>query len=222
MLKHKLMRTEPATMAELMAIADKYATADSAMQKPIRLDAAGKQIEDQPAKRSPPGAGEAGSSRRSPRDRRGKRKDDQPDGRYGSKQVAVVDIEQPAAGGSRRQKADERPWRPKFTFEQMLDAPCKYHSGAKPATHTTRQCSWTKRLSQGEALPPPPPRTAGGGRDDRDKQPARSAGAGYDDFPRQDAAYVVFTSEPDDKRNQRLRVAEVNAIVPRPAVHVLV
>ena len=40
MLKHKLMRSEPRTMAELMAIADKYATADSAMQKPIRLDAA--------------------------------------------------------------------------------------------------------------------------------------------------------------------------------------
>ena len=46
-LKHKLMRTESRTMAEVMAIADKYATADSAMQKPIRLDVAGKMIPDE-------------------------------------------------------------------------------------------------------------------------------------------------------------------------------
>jgi hypothetical protein len=44
LLKHKLMRLEPATMAELMAIADKYVTAGDAMQKPIRLDTAGKVI----------------------------------------------------------------------------------------------------------------------------------------------------------------------------------
>ena len=99
MLKHKLMRTEPATMAELMAIADKYATADSAMRKPIRLDAAGEQIADQPAKRSPAGAAKVDSFRRSPRDHRGKRKDEQPDGRYSSKQVTAVDGEQPAPEG---------------------------------------------------------------------------------------------------------------------------
>ena len=40
--------------------------------------------------------------------------------------------------------------RPEYTFEAMLDAPCKYHSGAgKPASHTTRDCGWTKRLAQG-------------------------------------------------------------------------
>ena len=49
MLKHKLMRSEPRTMAELMAIADKYAMADSAMQKPIRIDVAGKVVMDAPA-----------------------------------------------------------------------------------------------------------------------------------------------------------------------------
>ena len=48
MLKHKRMRTEPATMAELMSIADKYATAVSAMQKPLRLDSTGRLIADEP------------------------------------------------------------------------------------------------------------------------------------------------------------------------------
>jgi hypothetical protein len=63
MLKHKLMRTEPATMAELMAIADKYATADSVMWVPIRLDAVGKAIQDWPAPQQPAGDGGPGSSR---------------------------------------------------------------------------------------------------------------------------------------------------------------
>ena len=77
MLKHKLMRTEPATMAELMAIADKYALADSTMQTPIRLDAAGKLIAPEPAKKQPAGDG-AGNSRRN---LHGKRKDEQSDRR---------------------------------------------------------------------------------------------------------------------------------------------
>jgi len=64
MVKHKLMRTEPTTMAELMAIADKYATADSAMQKPIRLDASGKVIADAAAKKQPAEAVAGSSSRR--------------------------------------------------------------------------------------------------------------------------------------------------------------
>jgi hypothetical protein len=53
MLKHKLMHAEPSTMAELMAIADNYAMADSAMQKPLRLDAAGKLIAYEPARKQP-------------------------------------------------------------------------------------------------------------------------------------------------------------------------
>jgi hypothetical protein len=56
LLKHKLMRSEPGTMAELMAIADKYATADDAMQKSIRLDVAGKVITE-PASRQPAPSG---------------------------------------------------------------------------------------------------------------------------------------------------------------------
>src|SRR3954471_4797293 len=76
--------------------------------------------------------------------------------------------------------------RPKYTFESMLDKPCKFHTHnpAKPANHTTRQCAWMKstmgnptamqvpqqqphhthqpQLTGGNAqqlmLPPPPPR----------------------------------------------------------------
>ena len=61
MLKHKLMRSSPATMAELMAIADKYALADSAMQTPIRLDSASKMIAPEPAGKRPADSGAAGA-----------------------------------------------------------------------------------------------------------------------------------------------------------------
>ena len=42
LLKHKLLRSEPATMAALMVTADKYANADSAMKIQVALDEAGK------------------------------------------------------------------------------------------------------------------------------------------------------------------------------------
>ena len=42
LLKHKLLRFEPATMAALMVTADKYANADSAMKIQVALDEAGK------------------------------------------------------------------------------------------------------------------------------------------------------------------------------------
>lgn len=44
LLKHKLMCSEPATMAELMARANKYAMAGLAMHVWVQLDAAGKTI----------------------------------------------------------------------------------------------------------------------------------------------------------------------------------
>src|SRR4051812_22988785 len=71
-------------------------------------------------------------------------KDEQPDAQYGSRQVTTVqDTEASgAAGGSRRLKLGEKPWwheLRKYTFEDMLDAPCKMQSGiGKPKTHSTR------------------------------------------------------------------------------------
>jgi hypothetical protein len=124
-----------------------------------------------------------------------------------------------AAGGSRRQKQD-RPWKPKFTFEQMLDSPCKYHSGKNPSNHTTRDCHFMKRLTSGEPLPPPPPPPPAGG-------PGGQAGAEnanlehheanqvhHGRYLAEDATYIIFTSEPEDKTSQQSRSLEVNAVIP--------
>ena len=42
MLKHRLLCDEPATLDELLSIADKYATADSSMKTKLQVDASGK------------------------------------------------------------------------------------------------------------------------------------------------------------------------------------
>jgi hypothetical protein len=75
LLKHKLHRTEPKTMAEFMAIADKYASADSAarVQYAESLPATGQ---------SQPAFGQGGHHNH---DRHGKRKDERHDIKYGSK-----------------------------------------------------------------------------------------------------------------------------------------
>ncbi|KAE8809993.1 hypothetical protein D1007_13313 [Hordeum vulgare] len=105
-----------------MAKADKYATADSAMRikvsatdKPTPSSTATKPVVD---------------------NRNNKCKADQL-APSRSKQVTTIEEEQPAMqAGAQRQRAGKNTWLPKLTFEKMLDAPCKMHTGAKPATHT--------------------------------------------------------------------------------------
>ena len=127
-LKHKLLCSEPATLADLMAKADKYAMADSAMRMKVAT----------PAKPAPPPA----APRTATDDRQqqnNKRKADQPESRYRSRQVATIEEEQPAGqASSQRQRTGKATWQPKLTFEQMLDLPCKHHSGAKLSTHRLR------------------------------------------------------------------------------------
>ncbi|KAK1642871.1 hypothetical protein QYE76_060676 [Lolium multiflorum] len=155
MLWHKLRRSEPKSMAALMVIADKYALAEEAGKAPAEISPA-------PARRDNNNKPAEGGSHGSRRDNyRGKRHSDQPDRRYGSAHVAAVS-DHAAAGGSRRQKQTDRPWKPKYTFEQMLDSPCKYHSGKNPSNHTTRDCHFMKRLTSEPLPPPPPPPPAGG------------------------------------------------------------
>ena len=48
LLKHKLMRSEPTTMAVLMVIAEKYANTDSAMKIQVVFDEAGKALSAPP------------------------------------------------------------------------------------------------------------------------------------------------------------------------------
>ena len=65
---------------------------------------------------------------------------------------------------------------------------------------------------KGEGLLPPPalPQPAA----PAPQQPARPIGMLQDDFPNENAAYVVFTSEADDKRSRRQQHHEVNAVIP--------
>ncbi|KAE8766946.1 hypothetical protein D1007_61775 [Hordeum vulgare] len=65
-----------------------------------------------------------------------------------SKQVSTIEEEQLVAlAAIQHQRGDKGAWQPKRTCEQMLDAPCKMHTGAKPAMHTLRRCSFSQRLA---------------------------------------------------------------------------
>ncbi|KAK1666546.1 hypothetical protein QYE76_054705 [Lolium multiflorum] len=217
MLWHKLRRSEPKTMAALMAIADKYALAEEASSTPAEISPApSRRDNNKPAEHKPAEGGHHGSRRDN---YRGKRHSDQPDRRYGSAHVAAVSDH--AAAGGRRQKQTDRPWKPKYTFEQMLDSPCKYHSGKNPSNHTTRDCHFMKRLTSGEPLPPPPPPPPAGG-------PGGQAGAEANNLEHheanqvhhggrylaEDATYIIFTTEPEDRTSQQRRSLEVNAVMP--------
>ncbi|KAE8812369.1 hypothetical protein D1007_10731 [Hordeum vulgare] len=142
------MCAEPTSLAVLMAKADKYATADSAMR--IKVTALDKVV-PAPATPKPAGDNRGGQNNY-------KRKADQMDPRSNNKLVANVEGEASAsqAGPPRKRRNQGNPnWLPKQSLEQLLDAPCKIHSGATPSTHTLRQCSVARRLSQGEGLPAP-------------------------------------------------------------------
>jgi hypothetical protein len=128
LMKHKLNRAEPKTMAKFMAIADKYASADSAARVQF--------AESGPAAgQSQPASNQGGHHNR---DRHGKRKDELHDKKYSSKQVAIVQGSPGAMGGSQKRKGDKFN-KDKYTIEVMLDQPCKFHSvSGKPVGHTTR------------------------------------------------------------------------------------
>jgi hypothetical protein len=107
-MKHKLNRTEPKTMTEFMAIADKYASSDSTarVQFAKAVPAVGQ---------SQPASVQGGHHNR---DRHNKRKDEHHDNKYGSKQVAAVHGSPGATGGSHRRKGDKFN-KDKYTIEMM-------------------------------------------------------------------------------------------------------
>ncbi|KAE8816959.1 endoglucanase 3 [Hordeum vulgare] len=149
LLKHKLMCTEPTSLAVLMAKADKYATADSAMR--VKVTASDKVVPTL-ASPKPDGDNRGGQNNY-------KCKADQMDPRSNSKLVASMEGETSAPQADPPRKRPNRSntnWLPKQSFEQLLDAPFKIHSGAQPSSHTLRQCSFARRLSQGDGLPAPP------------------------------------------------------------------
>ncbi|KAI4972082.1 hypothetical protein ZWY2020_003007 [Hordeum vulgare] len=212
LLKHKLMCSEPTSLVVLMAKADKYATADSVMR--VKMTASDKAVPT-PATPKPAGDNRGGQNNN-------KRKADQMDSRSNIKLVANVEgatsapQDDPPRKRSNRNNAN---WLPRQSFEQLLDAPCKIHSGAQPSGHTLRQCSFMRRLSQGDDLPAPPraraaPRAPAPRPAPAPPPPPHDDGHLHDDYPHQDGAFVVFTSEGDDKHNLRQRRREVNATVP--------
>ncbi|KAE8781114.1 hypothetical protein D1007_45698 [Hordeum vulgare] len=142
------MCSEPTSLVVLMAKADKYATADLVMR--VKVTASDKAV---PTPATPKLAGDNRGSQNN-----NKRKADQMDSRSNRKLVASVEGETsaPQAGPPRkRSNRNNANWLPKQSFEQLLDAPCKIHSGAQPSNHTLRQCSFARRLSQGDGLPAP-------------------------------------------------------------------
>ncbi|KAE8782269.1 hypothetical protein D1007_44359 [Hordeum vulgare] len=189
-----------------MAKADKYAMADFAMH--IKVTALDKVV---PAPTTPKPAG----------DNRGgqnnyKRKADQMDPRSNNKLVANVEGEASASqvGPPRKRHNLGNPnWLPRQSLEQLLDAPCKIHSGATPSTHILRQCSIARRLSQGDGLSAPPgvqaaPRTPAPNHAPLPPPPPHDDGPHPDDYPHQDGVFIVFTSEGDDRHSLRQRRRE--------------
>ncbi|KAE8805722.1 hypothetical protein D1007_18227 [Hordeum vulgare] len=143
------MCSKPTSLAVLMAKADKYATADSAMR--VKVTASDKAFPT-PATPKPAGDNRGGQNNN-------KRKAYQMDSRSNSKLVASMEGETsaPQTGPPRKHpNQNNTNWLPKQSFEQLLDAPCKIHSGAQPSTHTLRQCNFARWLSQGDGLPAPP------------------------------------------------------------------
>ncbi|KAE8780225.1 hypothetical protein D1007_46617 [Hordeum vulgare] len=143
------MCSEPTSLAVLMAKADKYATVDSVMC--VKVTSSDKVV-PMPATPKPVGDNRGGQNNN-------KRKADQMDSRSNNKLVASMEGETsapPAGPPWKRSKWNNANWLPKQSFEQLLDAPCKIHSGAQPSNHTLRQCSFARRLSQGDRLPAPP------------------------------------------------------------------
>ena len=95
MLWQRLQREMPVSLAETIKIEDSYALGDPTQPTLVA----------EPTSRYPVNDG-AGQFRRNDHQdfRNNKRRDDQPDRRYGSNHVAAVDPDQPDAGSSQRQR----------------------------------------------------------------------------------------------------------------------
>jgi hypothetical protein len=126
--------------------------------------------------------------------------------------VAAVQGSQGAAGGSQKRKGDKFS-KDKYTIEVMLDQPCKFHSvSGKPAAHTTRQCSFTRDLEQGNhQLPGPPPGLPAEAQGNKNRQPAKAAG----DYPEEANVeqYHVFTTQMEDPKDEPWFGVEVNTVM---------
>jgi hypothetical protein len=147
MLWQKLQRDMPATLAETIKIADSYALGDP-LQPTLASQGQGQSQRNN-------NAGGSGQFYRP--DNRNKRRDDRPDYRYGSSQVAAVEEEQGGAGSNQRPRyegyqqqqpqqqaqpfqkknvwvnknagvgAGQKKLWPKYTVGLAMDKPCVFH-----------------------------------------------------------------------------------------------
>ena len=132
MLWQRLQREMPLSLAKTIRVVDSYALGDPS--QPLVISA-------EPSKRYPGNNG-AGSTRRN----------DRPDQRYGSTQVAAMEQEQQDGGYAQRPKNDGPSWgqnrdnqrgfdqnKPsdgRYTYVKMLDGACRYHTQT-PASRQT-------------------------------------------------------------------------------------
>ena len=240
MLWQKLQREPPNSLAEMIRIADVYAMGDP--MQPM-LDSA------EPGQSNHYGSG---FRRNDHNNFRNKRRE--PDYRYGANQVNAVEQNQPGPGNSQRQKTNgpawgqrndgkkpwdgqKKQWPAKYTFESMLDQPCKFHTfhPSRPSNHTTRDCEWMQRAGNvrpQQQLPPPPPLTGANSvalnaqmAQNQVKNPPeavnqvvqpndRYLGPDRNEYREHHQSYIIFVTQPDDKQSLRRREMEVNAVMP--------
>nr|XP_020156752.1 protein enabled-like [Aegilops tauschii subsp. strangulata] len=149
------------------------------MKIQVALDEAGK------AKPVPPPKPAGEGSRRQHNQQNNKRKADQPAQRYDNRLVAAAEQAPAAEPATKRWNTGKTTWQPTMSFEEMLDAPCKHHSGARPSTHTLRSCAITKRIARGDI--PPPPALAPGARQPPPPPPLAGGAMRDDPYPAQKA-----------------------------------
>jgi hypothetical protein len=127
--------------------------------------------------------------------------------------VVAVQGSPGATGGSQKRKGDKFN-KDKYTIEVMLDQPCKFHSvSGKPAGHTTRQCSFTRDLEQGNhQLPGLSPGLPAEAQGNQNRQPAKAAG----DYPKEANVeqYHVFTTQKEDPKDETWFDVELNTVMP--------
>ena len=128
LLKHRLLCDEPATLDELLVIADKYATANSSMKTELRVDASGKVIA--PAPKTP-----AGDPNRRPYQNDHKRKAPMPTST--SRRWPQLKMSSPKSGSLPRRRVAGRLGSRLSPTSKLSTPPCKFHNGAKPSNHTT-------------------------------------------------------------------------------------
>ena len=142
------LRGRERRMRELLVAASRQQAEIELHQKPELHPAtgAGRRPDESPQQNQKPGRRARRSARKQELAARGQA--GQPDALCGKRQVAAVQGQETpgAAGGSQQQQRQKRS---EYTFESMLDAPCKFHSSVgRSAMHSTRGCGWTTRLAQ--------------------------------------------------------------------------